>query len=305
MRLIQVCASIGQSFVSKLRYIRRVGMEMLAPLAFMGLVVLGIYLRGRSKSALYNFEWIRRRLSEGRPLIFLDYDGTLTPIVNDPDQANLGLEMRDILEQLSQRYTVVIVTGRGFHKISTKVNLPLHFAASHGFDIRNREGAVIHQPAEPYREKLENCFKRLTQETAEIQGCFIEDNHFSISVHYRMCEEMMHTVEGRVDQIVAEHQNEELKLKKTHGKKVFEIRPDFDWHKGEAVSYLIEQLSEGQDCVPLYIGDDRTDEDAFQAIRQGWSKGVTICVMNEPRNTFAEFSLVDVPEVRRFLRQLC
>jgi trehalose-phosphatase len=86
------------------------------------------------------------------------------------------------------------------------------------------------------------------------------------------------------------------------GKKVYELLPDIDWDKGKAVLWLLENL--GLDCAngrPIYVGDDRTDEDAFRALGQ---RGVGILVSEQPRPTAASYSLKDPAEVGRFLREL-
>jgi trehalose-phosphatase len=86
------------------------------------------------------------------------------------------------------------------------------------------------------------------------------------------------------------------------GKKVYELLPDIDWDKGEAVLWLLETLGLERGKVrPIYVGDDRTDEDAFRALGQC---GVGILVSEQPRPTAARYSLKDPAEVERFLREL-
>ena len=78
--------------------------------------------------------------------------------------------------------------------------------------------------------------------------------------------------------------------------------PAIDWDKGKAALWLLENLGLKHGKVrPIYIGDDRTDEDAFRALEQ---RGVGILVSEEPRATAANYSLKDPSEVERFLREL-
>ena len=86
------------------------------------------------------------------------------------------------------------------------------------------------------------------------------------------------------------------------GKKVYELLPYTDWDKGKAVLWLLENVGLKHGKVhPIYIGDDRTDEDAFRALGQ---RGVGILVSEEPRPTAASYSLKDPAEVERFLREV-
>ncbi|KAG9143165.1 hypothetical protein Leryth_021360 [Lithospermum erythrorhizon] len=88
-------------------------------------------------------------------------------------------------------------------------------------------------------------------------------------------------------------------------KGVFEVRPIIDWNKGRAVEFLLETLGVGhsEEVLPIYIGDDRTDEDAFKVLRDG-SQGFGILVSTVPKESDAFFSLRDTSEVKKFLKSL-
>jgi trehalose-phosphatase len=86
------------------------------------------------------------------------------------------------------------------------------------------------------------------------------------------------------------------------GKKVYELQPDIDWDKGKTVLWLLQILGlEQANVLPIYIGDDRTDEDAFRAIRD---RGAGILVSERPRASAASYLLKDPTEVQQFLREL-
>jgi trehalose-phosphatase len=105
-------------------------------------------------------------------------------------------------------------------------------------------------------------------------------------------------VERAVSEVAAQHPE----LRSMKGKKVYELQPDIDWDKGKAVLWLLKILGlEQANVLPIYIGDDRTDEDAFRAIGE---KGAGILVSEQPPATAASYLLKDPTEVHEFLREL-
>jgi len=105
-------------------------------------------------------------------------------------------------------------------------------------------------------------------------------------------------VEAIVDEVAAGHPE----LRKSYGKKIFEIQPQMDWHKGKALLSLLRTLKlDRQDVLPIYIGDDVTDEDAFRALK---GRGIGIVVWDKPYETAAAYSLKNPDEVREFLLRL-
>jgi alpha,alpha-trehalase len=239
-------------------------------------------------------DWAGKRVA-----VFLDYDGTLTPIVATPDLATISDDMRDVLRELASACTTVIVSGRGREDVSNLVGLDnLYYAGSHGFDIAGPEGTTLrHEIGSEYRPLLEDVVRRLEEQLASTGGALIEDKRFSVAVHYRLVAEAeVPQVEAAVDQALTQHQG----LRKAFGKKVFELRPDLEWDKGKAVLWLLDALDlDGADVVPLYIGDDVTDEDAFAALK---GRGLGILVSETTRETHAELSLKNTQEVGAFLR---
>ncbi len=112
---------------------------------------------------------------------------------------------------------------------------------------------------------------------------------------------------GRVvEEILAEHPGE---LKVTPGKMVYEIQPNIDWDKGKAVLYLLDALDlDRDDVVPIYLGDDITDEHAFEALARRRGIGVFVGRADDPevagRTTSADYVLNTFEEVERFLNAL-
>ena len=101
-----------------------------------------------------------------------------------------------------------------------------------------------------------------------------------------------------VNKVAAQHPQLRLLV----GKKVYELQPDIDWNKGQALLWLLEMISsEPREIFPIYVGDDLTDEDAFRVIKQC---GLGIVVSEEPRPTAARYALKTPAEVDRFLHKI-
>lgn len=256
----------------------------------------------RLPSALASWNQLEEQLSGKRVAVFLDYDGTLTPIVDRPEQAILSEEMRQVLQELAAVCTTSIISGRGREDVAAKVGLDnVYYAGSHGFDISGPGSRIQYEAGgklEPLISELSDHLDRQI-EIEGIDGALVENKKFSIALHYRMVdEEHVPKLEGMVDRIVDAHPE----LRKAGGKKVFELRPNLDWDKGKALLWLLEALElEGPDVVPIYIGDDETDEDAFSAIL---GTGIGVLVSDAPRPTAASTFVQDTIEVRELLESL-
>ncbi|MEA3449019.1 MAG: trehalose-phosphatase [Bacteroidota bacterium] len=251
--------------------------------------------------ALENFEEINTMLENKKPVLFLDYDGTLTPIVNDPDAALLSDEGRQILRELSELITVAVITGRDRKDIVSKMKIDtIIYAGSHGFDITGPDGLKMQyeggREALPLLDKAE---QNLSKRLEGINGVQVERKKYAIAVHYR-------NVRDSDVPDVKEAFYEELEkydaLKKGSGKKVLELKPDIEWHKGYALNWLMQklELDPGKN-LPIFIGDDVTDEDAFSVVREN---GLGIMTGSHGQVTAASYRLNDTNEVYRFLSEL-
>jgi alpha,alpha-trehalase len=251
-------------------------------------------------NALEGFAEIRARLAGKRASVFLDYDGTLTPIVARPDLALLSTEMRAVLRALALRCSVAVISGRDLADVQRLVGLDgIVYAGSHGFDISGPGGLRIeHEQGAAFTAAVNRAAERLRPALAQIKGALVEPKRFAVAVHYRqVAEAEMPRVEAIVDGVL----EAVPELRKAHGKKVFELRPRFDWDKGKAVKWLLKALGQtSAEYLPFYLGDDVTDEDAFQALSD---TGVTIFV-GVPERTAARYVLADVKEVGVFLTEL-
>jgi trehalose-phosphatase len=248
-------------------------------------------------SALEHVQQIAGR--NHRVAVFLDYDGTLTPIVSHPEDAWLSESMRQALRELSARAPIAILSGRDLDDVRRRVDLDsIVYAGSHGFDIA-ASGGLCRQLGTEYLSIIDTAEEELREALDEISGAQLERKRFSVAAHYRnVKEDDAYKVQRAVEAIAAGHR----KLRMMKGKKVYELLPAIDWDKGKAVIWLLKTLHlERENFRPMYIGDDQTDEDAFRALQH---RGVGILVAEQAQVTAATYSLRDTHEVEDFLREL-
>lgn len=250
--------------------------------------------------ALARWQEIERRLAGARPVLFLDYDGTLSPIAPRPELATLPAATRRVLERLARRLPVAVLSGRGLEDVRALVGIEdVVYAGSHGFDVAGPDLRLEVGDGTPAR--VAAAATALAERLAGIPGTLVEDKRFAVAVHFRLVAgENLPTVERAVREVAAAYPD----LRVAGGKKVLELRPAIDWDKGHALLWLLDRLAPpgpGKETLPLYIGDDVTDEDAFRAVA---GCGIGILVAEEPRETAATYRLRDPDEVRQFLERL-
>ncbi|DBA88511.1 TPA: hypothetical protein ACH3X2_004987 [Trebouxia sp. C0005] len=164
------------------------------------------------------------------------------------------------------------------------------------------EQRLAFQPAAKYAPIMDSVFQALTHRVKEIPGASVEHNKFCVSVHFRNCSpDSYDVVVAAVKDTLHDHSN----LKASRGRKVLEIQPQVDWGKGRALSHMLKALSlaDCDDVIPIYLGDDRTDEDAFKVLKQRGS-GFGVLISNKMKDTDAKYTLTDPSEVMAFLTRL-
>jgi alpha,alpha-trehalase len=236
-----------------------------------------------------------------RPVLFLDFDGTLAPIADDPDAVYLSDPMRVVLESLARRTTVAVISGRDLEDVRKRVALEnTVYAGSHGFDIAGPEDTRVQfEKGGEFSGELEKTEQFLREAAAAVPGARVEHKRFSVALHYRLVPE---PELPEVQRIADEALSRSAGLRRRTGKKVFEFQPDIEWDKGRAVRWLLEALRlDIAKTLPVYIGDDETDEDAFLALEQD---GIGIAVQERPSATAARYRLRDPEEVKGFLEAL-
>ncbi|XP_071711497.1 probable trehalose-phosphate phosphatase J [Rutidosis leptorrhynchoides] len=266
----------------------------------------------RHPSALNVFDEIINASKGKQIVMFLDYDGTLSPIVDDPDRAYMSDAMRATVRKLAGCFPTAIVSGRCRDKVYNFVKLAeLYYAGSHGMDIRGPSKgskykksppSVLCQPASEYLPMIDEVYGLLMEKTKSTAGAKVENNKFCLSVHFRCVDEKKWSeLAANVRSVLKDYP----KLRLSQGRKVLEIRPTIKWDKGKALEFLLESLGYANctDVFPIYIGDDRTDEDAFKVLRER-GQGFGILVSKMPKDTNASYSLQEPSEVMDFLQRL-
>ncbi|GAB4417243.1 MAG: hypothetical protein OHK0032_13280 [Thermodesulfovibrionales bacterium] len=235
---------------------------------------------------------IRKEFMDKKPFLFLDYDGTLTPIAESPDKATMSDDMRSLIAALKEYIPVAIISGRSLHDIKNKVGIKdIIYAGNHGAEIWDGNKKIRGQESETNTGILKELLKRLQEGLSHINGIMIEDKGLTASIHFRMVKvKVLSEFFDIFSRITKPYENS---FKITTGKKVFEIRPVNIWNKGDAVSWIIENL--GKDRFPVYIGDDTTDEDAYNILK---NKGLSISIGSSVN---ADYYIQNQEEVRDLL----
>ncbi len=236
---------------------------------------------------------------KNRVMLFLDYDGTLTPIVETPDKARLSKGAKNLLIALSKtpKFQLTIISGRGLADVEQLVGVKnITYVGNHGFEIKgpgmDYQGTV--NPA--YKVLVDFLKKEIALRFSALPAVFIEDKGMSICVHYRR----VNSDQAAIVEYILYQMTQVYMMRKElaliWGKRVCEIKPPHDWNKGKAVQWVLER----QHSFPVYIGDDTTDEDAFIALKD---HGITVYVGNEDYS-HAKYYVKDPDDVIRFLRFL-
>jgi trehalose 6-phosphate phosphatase len=233
--------------------------------------------------------------------LFLDYDGTLTQIRQEPAAAILSLEGELILRHLSSLADVhiCIVTGRSMEDIRRLIPFDhMSFAANHGFHILHKAKEWIH----PDAVSIIQLFSRLTgvlrSRLEPFPKAYVENKQFTLTVHYRLVPSS--ATRSLISLVINTIRSFDTSLIITRGKKVIEIRPSISWGKGDAVLQIMKTTKLPRRPLPLFIGDDTTDEDVFRALQ---SKGITMRV-GKNTSTHARYYVKDVEEVLQLLHLL-
>jgi trehalose 6-phosphate phosphatase len=228
--------------------------------------------------------------------LFLDFDGTLVPISGDPSTPRLDPGAAATLQLLSSQDSLVttIISGRAIEDLYTRIRLEgLIYAGNHGLEIFGRQFRFVEPIASARREALERLAEELTLELRPISGAIVECKGLTASVHYRLAAEADW---ARIQQTVYTATARQGALFRVNpGRKVFDIMPRTNWHKGAAVQWINGHLGE-QEILTVYLGDDASDEDAFCVL-----PGAVTVKIGAAAATCARFQMSGPSDVHQFL----
>ena len=242
----------------------------------------------------------------GRPLLLLtDFDGTLCEFQTDPAAVFLSDPRRTALSTLAKRpgLGVGVVSGRRAADVRRRTRLDgsVYYAGLHGMEIEGPDSSFEVPHLAERRELLGGLARRFTAAIAPLPGVFLENKDLSWALHVRAA--------SPADRQRAEHAFWSLAtpaldagtLRLQRGECVFELLPDIVWTKGDAVRWIEADATRrlGSLVRPIYLGDDRTDEHAFDAVG---TRGITVVIGRRPSR--AGRRLQDPSAVERLLIQL-
>lgn len=258
------------------------------------------------RNLLKDWNRLKKELSSKYIMLFLDYDGTLTPIVSRPEKAIISKEVKCYLNKLSKspRCKLAIISGRALKDIMQIVGLKeIIYSGNHGLEIEGPKIRFEAPISARYKAILRQIKNDLNKRLSSIKGAFVEDKGLSLSLHYRLVDKKNRPFVETIfhEAIIVYLIKNKIKIKP--GKMVLEVRPPVEWDKGKIVLWLLSRqrfILKNENFFPVYIGDDVTDEDAFRVLR---NKGLTIYV-GRPKTSYAQYYLRNTREVSQFLQRI-
>jgi alpha,alpha-trehalase len=264
-------------------------------------------LNSKNNSVEYLFtQWKRLEgaLKDKKVFLVLDYDGTLTPIRAKPELATLSDRTRAVLATLAGKpaVTVAVISGRPLHDIRKLIGLKrVIYAGNHGLELAGPGMKYTNRAALSSQRLLDRIYAVLQKECRMLKGVRVEHKGLTLSIHFRLASvrdrrQLNAALDRALNPLVAIK-----KVRLTHGKKVYEIRPAVDWDKGAIVRWLLKRcrISRSRSAV-VCVGDDTTDEDMFAVLGRS---GITIAV-GSSRSSRARYYVKNTREVVTLLHRV-
>lgn len=235
----------------------------------------------------------------GRVFVFLDFDGTLAPIVDQPGAASMPAKTREQLINLSHRprFLIAIISGRPLADLRQRVGLAgLFYAGNHGLEIAGPGLTFVIPEALERVPALRELSRSLERRLSDIAGTNVDNKGLTATVHYRQAGAADREVIRRIVQEAVASTGDLFRT--SEGLEALEIRPRVNWNKGAAAQWILESSGAG-DALPIYLGDHATDEDAFSAL----AAGITVRI-GRTAETSAQYQLEYQEAVGEFLAWL-
>ncbi|MDD4183109.1 MAG: trehalose-phosphatase [Candidatus Omnitrophica bacterium] len=251
-----------------------------------------------------NLSEIEKIISNSTIFLLLDYDGTLTRIRKAPEKALINPRTKNLLNDISKngKIKLAVISGRALPDIKSKISLSnIIYSGNHGLEISGPKIKFKMFVPKESRKTIGDVRRQLKRKFSSINGVIIEDKGFGVALHFRQVyKRQIPSVKAIFNRITGPYLSGN-KIMIKPGKMVFDVRPAISWDKGKAVLMLLKlkkRLCGKKTILPVYIGDDKTDEDAFSALK---SKGITVFV-GKKKKTNAKYYLNNTGEVLKFLR---
>lgn len=243
------------------------------------------------------------RISEAKHILLLiDYDGTLTPIVERPELAHLSPEMKECLQGLANnpRLTLGIISGRTIGDLQQRVGIKdIVYAANHGLEIEGPSISFVNPAAKQAIPLLRSLCQDISKAIAGIKGARIDNKELTLSLHYRLVDESQLDELNKIFTEIVKPSLASGQIRITPSKKAYDIRPAADWDKGKAVEFIAQKLTGEDKLLMLFLGDDVTDYDGFRTVDM--NGGISIFVGEETTKPPAQYFLYSPREVYQFL----
>ena len=245
----------------------------------------------------------KRLMSADVVLILLDYDGTLSPISPRPRDAVLEKGLKKILVSLSKKSSTAlgIISGRSLREVKKQVQVKnIYYAGNHGLQMSGRGLSFTHAQSRRLKPRIQKIKRTLKKKLKGIPGIILEDKGFTLTLHYRLTPKKYLGAVEKTLKLVTTPYIKQKSVKVSTGKKCWEIKPRVDWNKGKAANKIFS-IFKAKRVVPIYVGDDVTDEDVFRAFK---NKGITVFVGSPKARSAAKYNLSSVTKVKSFLKKL-
>lgn len=247
-------------------------------------------------------EVLRRLAAAPAVFCFLDYDGTLAPIAPTPAEAVALPGTTELLLRLTQapRTSIAVVTGRSIVDVRRFIDIAdIHYIGVHGLESQRPGEAVELSPkALDVRALIPEIRRRIEASIGRREGILLEDKNVAIACHYRLASRAdAQAARAAVIAVVESYQSRGVPVTFIDGHEVTEVRPA-GMDKGEAVAAL---LASRQPALAVYVGDDRTDEEAFRRLP---ADAITVRVGDAGQETAARYVVPGPVEVQAFLRDV-
>jgi trehalose 6-phosphate phosphatase len=253
---------------------------------------------------LRDLDKIKKQLNNKLLFLFLDYDGTVTPIRKKPALGRISKRAKNLLAELakSSHCKLAIISGRALKDVRKMVGLKnIIYGGNHGLELEGPRIRFKSPVSQRHKAVLKQILRRLVEKLRPVKGVLIENKGLSLSVHYRLVRHQNRALVKRIFREITWGYVERNEVRVKPGKMVLEAYPPVDWDKGKAVQWLLRNASPPKTGVThIYIGDDVTDEDAFKLLK---NSGLGIFV-GRPGKSSAQYYVKNTGEVMKFLSWL-